>query len=462
MISPEGIAQRFDNKVGYAIVDSREIGLPTFLLNTLLTLQAEQDVGPIEEFLLKCVHTDVADIVSISDFLGLPLTVVSKQVGAFVYDGVLAGGGGSGGKFVLTGKGRERFQTNMKGEISRDQIPIYVDGITRRVVALERRNLYNAAELEDLGIACITPTPHRPPRGSEIDVAAINRVFDLVAGHRGAQKRALRLDAVVGRTRLYYRRAVALAYKSENGRSIALSFAIDGRLSEDHEIAFARSPHAAKSKLLGPLFDANKRRREVQDVLRHVKERLPSVHDALAKDVRAERPLIRLAGTQRALDDAEKPSLVRPLRVYEHPPLLERAFEEASNRILIISPWIRAEVVNSVFVERLAKCLGRGVHVTIAYGLGRVDKGERPKDRAARSALEGLSQSFTNFTFIRKGNTHAKVLLVDDAFCVTTSFNWLSFRGDSQQPFREEWGTYVEGTAVVNKYHDELENYSRE
>ena len=94
----------------------------------------------------------------------------------------------------------------------------------------------------------------------------------------------------------------------------------------------------------------------------------------------------------------------------------------------------------------------------IAYGLGRVDRKERDHDRAARSALEGLSVSFRNFTFERKGNTHAKVLLVDDTFCVITSFNWLSFRGDPDQPFREEWGTYVEGTDAVNYYFDEITN----
>lgn len=114
------------------------------------------------------------------------------------------------------------------------------------------------------------------------------------------------------------------------------------------------------------------------------------------------------------------------------------------------------EVVDTKFIRLLTDCLDRGTKVLIAYGLGRVDRGERPKDRAARSALEGLSKSFQNFEFLRKGNTHAKVLLVDDRFCVMTSFNWLSFRGDRDRPFREEWGSYIEGEAIVNSYFDEI------
>ena len=121
-----------------------------------------------------------------------------------------------------------------------------------------------------------------------------------------------------------------------------------------------------------------------------------------------------------------------------------------------MSPWIRANVVNDGFFRRLADCLRRGGEVAIGFGIGREESGERDADRQARESLEALAKSFTNFRLVRKGNTHAKVLLVEDEYFVTTSFNWLSFSGDPRQPMREEEGTMVEDASVVNAYYDKL------
>ena len=64
----------------------------------------------------------------------------------------------------------------------------------------------------------------------------------------------------------------------------------------------------------------------------------------------------------------------------------------------------------------------------------------------------------SSIRLLRKGNTHAKVLLVDSRYFVTTSFNWLSFKGDPAQPMREEEGTLVEGVEAVDAYfHTHIE-----
>ena len=46
---------------------------------------------------------------------------------------------------------------------------------------------------------------------------------------------------------------------------------------------------------------------------------------------------------------------------------------------------------------------------------------------------------------------HHKVLVCDRKFIVTTSFNWLSFRGDPTMSFRQEVGCVVEGNKVVEE-----------
>jgi RecJ-like exonuclease len=54
---------------------------------------------------------------------------------------------------------------------------------------------------------------------------------------------------------------------------------------------------------------------------------------------------------------------------------------------------------------------------------------------------------------VRLKNTHAKVLVGDD-FYVTTSFNWLSFRGDSSRRYRMEEGTLIRDRALADQAYE--------
>jgi hypothetical protein len=58
---------------------------------------------------------------------------------------------------------------------------------------------------------------------------------------------------------------------------------------------------------------------------------------------------------------------------------------------------------------------------------------------------------------VRLPNTHAKILIYDDVY-ITSSFNWLSFKGDPSRTYRMEEGTLIEGAAQADRVH---ERYSR-
>jgi len=55
------------------------------------------------------------------------------------------------------------------------------------------------------------------------------------------------------------------------------------------------------------------------------------------------------------------------------------------------------------------------------------------------------------------GNTHAKVLIKDSEFAAITSFNWLSFKGDPHRTFRDEQGTLLQVSELVDGKFRELE-----
>jgi phosphatidylserine/phosphatidylglycerophosphate/cardiolipin synthase-like enzyme len=275
-----------------------------------------------------------------------------------------------------------------------------------------------------------------------------------MAGAENVATRAVRLDAIIGRIQLVFRRAIALAFKSEDGKRISIAFAIDGRSADAHEIEYARSADNQKSILFGSMFNADRRRREVQAVARELRSDLP---EALVNNSRGTgtRSVLSLR-KDKGMGSEDLIVRARPLRVYEHLPLLARAFEIAKTRILIVSPWIRANVVDERFIGLLAAALDRGVQVTLGYGAGRRDSAERPADRAAYDALIALTRSFKNFIFVPKGTTSARVLIVDAVFAVVTSFNWLSFKGDPNQPMKEEEGTLIEDDQAIETYFQKV------
>ena len=141
----------------------------------------------------------------------------------------------------------------------------------------------------------------------------------------------------------------------------------------------------------------------------------------------------------------------------DHPPLLDEALRNAKSRLLIISPWIKRKVVTQDFIKRLDHLLAGGVQVYIGYGIKeQVTQDALPQDLAAVQQLADLGKKFPNFCFKRLGNTHAKVLIKDSEFAAVTSFNWLSFKGDPNRTFRDEQGTLLQKSDLVDQKFAEL------
>jgi phosphatidylserine/phosphatidylglycerophosphate/cardiolipin synthase-like enzyme len=189
-----------------------------------------------------------------------------------------------------------------------------------------------------------------------------------------------------------------------------------------------------------------------RDQLEKLEVRSASVSGSQKEELAAEAEEI-----EQRIDEAEAALgrfPVRMLEVHEHPALLAEALTSAQERLLIVSPWIRSAVVDDDFVEKLKVLIQRSVHVTIAYGIGDSKQGSA-KDRAVEQELVELSRSCANFDFIRLGDTHAKILILDERFVVVTSYNWLSFRGDPDRPFRDERGTLVSIPAEIDRVYSD-------
>ena len=152
--------------------------------------------------------------------------------------------------------------------------------------------------------------------------------------------------------------------------------------------------------------------------------------------------------------------IIRDVDTFEHVIYLEKALKAARSRILIISPWIKGNVVNDVFVSHLEDRIRKGVRVDIVYGYK--NQKERNSDdyrgshKNALQKLYALMKKYPQKMEIHElDDSHAKIMLFDDVV-IKTSFNWLSFKGDPERTYRFESGTYIENSSHSDEVYAQI------
>lgn len=482
-MTSEEIAARFDDRPGFRLVDFGDIGLPIYKLTVTALLLAKKNLSPIEEFVLRAVSLEFTRIIDISSLLGLGETTVKAALANLIrsedifelIDGSVS----------LTSKGQRTIQTEVSVVSREGTVVFYYDGLTRKPQWFSDSMLYSPKQADAAGIRQIRAFPARKPSVEELDINAVYDTLRRVVKVFQDNQQILRITQLRFAQR-FFLRGIILVYKSLTDQNIQVGFAIDGRKSEDHEMAFVKANGA---KLLG-IEDAvlktniEKEKRDafgveksnfLIELTRKSESKAADLQNKVAtakfvvevaeeklelatnenETVKAEKDLniakIRVDKFEKTLRDLP----VRPVPVYEHAKLLHDAIKEATSRLLIISPWITPTVVDQHMINSIRSLLERRVGVFIGYGIS-VEPDERDGNKAINDLIV-LAKKFENLKFVRMGDTHAKVLIKDSDFYVITSFNWLSFKGDPKRTFREEWGTYVGINEQVNEYFRELQ-----
>ncbi len=476
------MAARFDSRPGFSLVDFEEVGLPIYRLTAIvLTLQPKY-FPPIEEFVLKTIEAGLLTPPDVAGLLGVDQRIIEASLTNLIQNDLIFVN--SDGTLAITRKTQEILQGEAFIRPREQTISFYFDALIRKARHYGSLPLVTPANLKSLGIREIRGFPARKPDASEIDVRDLDYSMRAAAGPAQNASQLLRIREV-GRKENYFLRAIALIYKSKTTDEVRVGFAVDGRLWEEHEHAFSVSNGPAKLGIVDSVLSSDPRpelamllgdklaselsgyiseegaaeRHKQRSAVARFKAELSRKSAASKLTLEARREEEAALGAAMAeVQESEKELagvLVRPIAVYEHPPLLEEAVRTALHRVLIISPWIAPAVVGAGFIKHIYAALERGVKIYIGYGLDGTGASERPMN-SAESELKKVAERNSNFHLARLGNTHAKVLVKDSDFFVVTSFNWLSFKGDPRRAFREEWGTYVGIRRIVDRYAEEL------
>ena len=464
----EAVVSRYSRRPGYDLLTYREVGLPFWEFPLNCRFLRRKALPALDEFVLRTVDAGLHREDEVMSFLGLPSRVLEAVMGGLVSSGHLApvyGSDDTGLSFSLSQRGRAAVVELSETVPEERPISLAFDGLLRSFRLVENSLRWRPRDMRDSGVLEIPAFPADPPDAGPTDTTEVARVIASVLAETDSE-----LLAVLGladRRQKFFMRALALVFQpSDRSGDISVNFFVDGRPSPGHDQAFAAAEGRRK---LGVLGDLNQDGLQTSQKLvsRELLEQLSDPSEVatlrrVTEDMRERYVKLRDQGpdadllstdvsgaevddTAARLETAEsvlERLPVRILEVHEHPALLRDALANAQHRLLIVSPWIRAAVVDQSFIERLEVLLQAGVDVTIAHG---IDDGARTPewDRQVENKLERLSEKHATFKFVRLGDTHAKVLVVDDRHVVVTSFNWLSYQGDPNRPFRDERGTLV-------------------
>jgi hypothetical protein len=483
MIPPEAIARKFQQlKPKFHLADQVSVGLPIYSVTIRALTLSRKPTPPIDEFVLKCIDRGLYMTSQISAFLGLDEAVIKNTLVNLAQMDCIALIPETNSRsqvLRLTRKGKTTLQTAETEEPEEREFRLHYDGLLRKAAWYERLEKLRYDELREQGIFEIQAYPPKRPQLSDLEVRDVERIVRAL-GNPDRRRRDLLAIKKIERVQKLFIPAIALAYVSESGAEVQVAFLIDGKPSTEHELAYAKMD-GPKKQGIDKGIKASRAEGQATDDLKgilQVSENETGLAEAAVSTalLAAEQCEVRLDSTE---DEAERERLtlelhsleeakrqaqlaldalpVRSLYTFDHPPLLEDALSNSRERLMIISPWIKANVVDKDFLLKLEDLLKRNVAVFIGYGITKQPTTNLdPLHQAARDELGHLAGKYSTFRFKRLGDTHAKILIKDRDFSVVSSFNWLSFKGDPSRTFRDEQGIKVQDRDFIDKKFAEL------
>lgn len=375
-MTPEEVAKAHQFREGFSLVDYGEVGLPIFRLTIEAITTAYRTLPTIQEFTMRCLYIGESREENIARMLGLKLDIIEGAVNTLVSDGFVARQASPADlqSFGLTEAGEVRLLQERLEVPQEEMLVIDYDGIRRAPVRLAGTNVVRASELRKSGAVEIRPYPADPPEILELKIPDVTRVIRRQSGE-DFRRTVLALKRIVRRSNVF-REAVALVFAAEKGDEIQIAFAIDGKLSEVHERAFAENGGPRKMGFVKAVGESDVTKKLERMIGRNMVRAFPQRSDMTSAriaeaEAEAEVRSIRLAAEEggranpavSALSAAkEKLSVarhkiesmsVRPLACFEQNELLEEALGRAKNSLLITSAGLQPTIVNGFTLRQI-------------------------------------------------------------------------------------------------------------
>lgn len=472
---------------GFELVDWFDAAVPAYQLSLRASILEKEILHPVEQFVLRALQAGNSTCKGISRVLGLEKQTVTRSVERLDRHGcVLIAHPAKGNRIdeviTISVKGHQVLADLVLQVPKEDNFIIFLDATTGEyfLTSQRLRGKWELRDCDDHQIPLRIPSPTL----AEIRIPEVKARWreDQIA-YRGGGPISNLLDILeLEKSSIGYRTLRILQFVRPSDGEILLQAYDQSDRSLSHEVAFLQMEKEGLHTLRGEkkpielavqlpdpveriipqnVYEAAKKRAELQAEVSRTEETIARLrgssegsHPELQEKIsKAEADRVEMQAKLERLG-TEAP-LVDVLPMAEHRPLLLSAIRDAKQRLIIVSPWLTPKAVNRELRDLIATALKRNVKVSIGYGFGEANDDERETLRYLYDIQKG--EGGGNLSLHRIGDSHAKVVICDDSFMVTTSFNWLSFAGRQDWGARVEFGTLVRDTKVIQTMFEHLQ-----
>ncbi len=418
------------------------IALPAARIDVQVIGQVVTETSPITEFILRFISLKVNHIPHLAEALGISEELAMDEVAEEIRQGRVERS--ISGKLILTSLGKDTLTSSVVRLPKKQKLELIFDKGRWQIADWDRHLFIPSSEMKDLKDSTLKSFEKKKStiQLGDLDLINLNRI--LKSESRSTKKNTveiLNIQKIIQRRHGFRMGRIMIYSKSqfENGFVVLIG---DERSEEHENIINSRGGLESLNIIISP------------PVKQTQNSKLSAMQIVeVPVEVQVEAPFV---------DDG------RLVKSFEHRPLLWEALENSKERFMIIAPWITRAVVNDEFLRKLERLLKAKVRVTIAFGFYDASnplEAKRRDDSRILTSLLKLSRQYHNFEFrwmgmnANKGMNHSKIF-VSDSIYIAGSFNWLSFRGDTDRSYRKEDSELRTKKEVVDSryksHHDEV------
>jgi DNA-binding MarR family transcriptional regulator len=477
---------------GYLLVDWYEAAFPSYEVYLRVQVQVEQPLPAIDRFTLQALEARVTTADEIGGILGLEHGIVYDALERLQRMGfiVVARSKGDGEQreiLSITTRGREILQTLALLHPEEESFPVCLDALTGEYYP--HRRLYTSRNIRDADWHEV-PSYLAAPEHNEIEIISLKRVWREVQRSLPKTERKRELLDVLEVERAFvgyrYMRVLQFIRRADGATLVHVYDGVES--SPRHEAALLKMEEEGIRALRAELkrgpedaldpaieiigadaykaawlkaMEIPKLRESITKLEQQAQEtdalqRSSSTEEGAAQVTRRRAEIQEEIGRLREqiVELESATPAVQILSTIEHRPKLLQALRDAQERVIIVSPWLTPTAVNRELRDLIAQRIAHGVEVWIGYGFGDPDHRE---ERVLRNLQQiQKDKGGHNLRLCRLEETHAKVVICDDKYMITTSFNWLSFAGQPERGNRVEFGTLTTDPGAVRAMLDRV------
>lgn len=417
---------------GHTLLAAEPCYIPASVLTVDVLAEEVEDIDAAQKYALAAMLNGIDTVEDLELFMGLTSEDTATTVASLLRSEFVDYRPPTPGQDRLLSLLPNGLEAARDAQVRRPKsttIQVVYDRLTQAVTDWRKNSLSRPGAAKKSSAIILPQRTGVDVEKADLSVSAITSAID---GYATAEFKILGVTGVT-EGRNFYRDAVLLVYKEIDSSAVRLGIELDGQWSEQHAAALEDVNAVAKLGISSAVDVSYEQADESGPRL--TRDEVVAIQAALTDDN---------ATSPRSDGDQLDRAAIRWLSMADHPGWLDDAMTAPKRRLLIISPWITRSVVNRQFVGRLEQ-LSRTADVTIFWGFGDNTK----SDQFALQMLHDAARRSQRFAVVRVDDTHAKVL-VSDSYYVKTSFNWLSFRGDSGRKFRQEEGDLVNDQVLAD------------